>query len=304
MSNPNFNHPISREYVNALQLINHNENILSSNEDTDITQCIFNVKICKVPRGQGRVTKIINLANDVRTKRCITQIKSNDNLCCPRAIVTGLTYHTNSIFGPKRNIKDIRDGQKVQTVLAEELCQTLGEYKEEGFTKEDIKKPEELLDIQNKVVCAENFNTIIYSGEEKATKIYLYKNGNHFEAINNMKAILGSCYYCDKCDRPYNNKNRHRCRTARTDVRINCARRQHSKDEKTKLYCEKCNRYCFNQNCFDNHKDVCEEVDTCKDCSIIELRTEGHMCGYTRCRTCEQIDKTDEHKCYMQPKEL
>jgi hypothetical protein len=90
VSNPNFYHPISREYTNALELINHIENILSSNEHIDIAQCTFNVKIYRVPRGT-KPTKIINLANDIRTKRCISQIKNNDNLCCPRAIVTALT---------------------------------------------------------------------------------------------------------------------------------------------------------------------------------------------------------------------
>jgi len=86
------------------------------------------------------------------------------------------------------------------------LCQRLGYYNKEGFTLEDIKHVEELLDIQIRLVYAENFNTIIYSGEEKETKIYLYKNDNHFDVISSMKAFLGSYYYCDKCDKSYNNK--------------------------------------------------------------------------------------------------
>jgi hypothetical protein len=144
----------------------HIAKILSSNEHLNITQCRFNVQIFSIPRGSGKCTKIINLANDVRTKRCITQIKNNDNLCCPRA----LTYHTDCFFGTKRNIKDIRDGRKVQTELAEELCKRLGDYNEEGFTLEDIKNVEELLNIQVKVVCAKSFNSVIYSGEERETK--------------------------------------------------------------------------------------------------------------------------------------
>jgi len=243
---------------------------------------VFHVLISNIPSG-SKPTKIINLANDIRTKRCITQIKNNDNLCCPRAIFTALTYHTNDIFGSKRNVNDIRDGRKVQTVLAEELCQRLGDYNEEGFTLEDIKHVEELLDIQIKVICAENFNTIIYSGEERETKIYLYKNENHFDVINSMKAFLGSCYYCEKCDKRYNNKNRYRY-SARIDVCKLCARPQHSQDEKNKIYCEKCNRYCFNQNCFNNHNDVCKETYKCRNCNKIKLREEYHMCGYSPCR--------------------
>jgi len=44
-------------------------------------------------------------------------------------------------------------------------------------------------------------------------KIYLFENGSHFDVINSMKALLGSCCYCNKCDKPYNNKNSHKCST-------------------------------------------------------------------------------------------
>jgi len=85
----------------------------------------------------------------------------------------------------------------------------LGNYNEERFTLEDIKNIEELLNIQIKVVCAEIFSIIIYSGEERKTKIYVYKNGNLFHVINSMKASLGSIYYCNNCDKAYNNKDKY-----------------------------------------------------------------------------------------------
>ena len=91
-------------------------------------------------------------------------------MCCSRAIITALTYHRDNIFGTEKNTKFIPKGRNVQTELAEELCQRLGDYNEEGFTLVDIKNAEELLNIQVKVVCFESFNTIIYSGEEKRNK--------------------------------------------------------------------------------------------------------------------------------------
>jgi hypothetical protein len=155
----------------------------------------------------------------------------------------------------------------MQTKFAEELCKRLGEYNEEGFTLKDIKHAEEILDIQIKVVCAENFNTIIYSGEEIETKIlvYQYKHGNHIDVINSKKAFLGSVYCCNECDKPYNNNNnnRHSCRIARNDVCKLCAKPSHSEEGKNKIYCEDCIRYCFNQKCFDNRADVCKEVYKC-----------------------------------------
>ena len=222
-------------------------------------------------------------------------------MCCPRTIVTALTYHTDNIFDSKRSVKHIREGRGIQTKLAEELCQRVGEYNKEGFTLQDIKNAEELLDVQIKVLCAENFNILIYSGDEKPTKIYLYKNGNHFDVINSMKAFFGSCYYCEKCDKPYKNKNKHKCNTARNGVCKLCERPSHSPGEKSKIYCENYNRYCLNQNCFDIHKSVFEEICKCKRCNKIKLRAEMHLCGYTRCNNCEKIVEENTRKCYMRP---
>ena len=116
-----------------------------------------------------------------------------------------------------------------------------------------------------------------------------------------MKAFLGSCYYCSKCDEPYDHKNKHRCSTHSGVCKL-CTKPAHSKEKTNNIYCEKCNRYCFNQDCFNNHNNVCKEVHKCRDCNKIILRTETHMCGYSRCRNCDEISKTNEHCCYMQSK--
>ena len=116
-----------------------------------------------------------------------------------------------------------------------------------------------------------------------------------------MKAFLGSCYYCKKCDKPYNNKNKPRCNTHR-DVCKLCAKSYYSEEEENKIYWENCNRYCFNQNCFNNHNNVCKKVYKRKNCNKILLRSRKHTCGYSLCRNCNNIDKTNEHKCFMPPK--
>ena len=68
VSNPHFNRDMSKYAEDKDTLIEYNENIIPSNEKIDITQCTFHIQISNVPRGQGRVTKIINLADDIRTK--------------------------------------------------------------------------------------------------------------------------------------------------------------------------------------------------------------------------------------------
>jgi len=80
-SNPNFHHDIStvlQSDVKAHEFMEHIAKIISSNEYLDITQCRLNGKIFSIPRG-SKPTKTIYLANDIRTKRCITQIKNNYN---------------------------------------------------------------------------------------------------------------------------------------------------------------------------------------------------------------------------------
>jgi len=77
-SNPHFHHNISttvQSDVKDIEFMQHNAKILSSNEHLDITRCIFTLKIFNILRDSGKCTKIINLANDIRTKMYNTSQK-------------------------------------------------------------------------------------------------------------------------------------------------------------------------------------------------------------------------------------
>jgi hypothetical protein len=79
-----------------------------------------------MPRGATNAKPLLNIAEDSRTKKSVTQIKNKDRLCCPRAVIVGLTYHTNIIFGKEYDYNDIkhyiRMGRNLQTTLAQEVC--------------------------------------------------------------------------------------------------------------------------------------------------------------------------------------
>lgn len=66
---PNLNHTISTiEFdIRVQAFMEHVVNALSFNEEMNIIQTTFNVKIINIPRGQGRST-FINLAQNRRTK--------------------------------------------------------------------------------------------------------------------------------------------------------------------------------------------------------------------------------------------
>ncbi|CAH1382855.1 unnamed protein product, partial [Tenebrio molitor] len=110
----------------------------------------------------------------------------------------------------------------------------------------------------------------IYSGAEKDVKVYLYKNGTHFDTISSMTAFYGQSYYCEKCDKPYQNKDKHKCKT-KDKICIMCFKSITKKTAK-RIYCEKCNRYCFNQECLQNHSEVCEQFYKCLNCNKILKR--------------------------------
>jgi hypothetical protein len=156
-------------------------------------------------------------------------------------------------------LRYIRKGRNLQTTLAQELCNQLGEYNRNYFTLDDIANIERLLNIQIKIVAAECFNFIIYSGPERDVKVYLYKNGNHFDTINNMTGFYGQSYYCEKCDKPYQHKDNHKCKKG-NKICILCLKPKHKEESKQRIYCEKCNRYCFNQECLENHSEVCGSI--------------------------------------------
>jgi hypothetical protein len=224
-------------------------------------------------------------------------------------------------------------GRNLQTTLAQELCNQLGEYNRNYFTLDDIANIERLLNIQIKIVAAECFNSIIYSGLEKDVKVYLYKNGNHFDTINSMTGFYGQSYYCEKCDKPYQNKDGHKCKT-KDKICVMCFKSNHKEDSSKRIYCEKCNRYCFNQKCLENHSEVCERFHKCLKCNkilkrgdkmvnegkkmieegnnkkgnqiikkgnkMIEEGSKEHRCGWEKCRNCYKEVEILKHKCYMQ----
>jgi len=75
--------------------------ILSSDESVIMEECVFYVWKIVIHSGSGNTKRPIhNLKEDKRLKRCIVQTKTlpSEKICGARAIITGLTHHTNTIF--------------------------------------------------------------------------------------------------------------------------------------------------------------------------------------------------------------
>ena len=264
--------------INVNSLLNQFTDIMSSDQDVTLDGTNFSIQIIRMPSGGGR-TKMINLAEDVKTKRCILQIKNNDNLCGPRAVIAALTYNTNIILNKEMNkndITNIRIGRKLQKDLAVELCNKINHKPGKPFTLKSFKKVERYLkNVRIKIISANNFNTIIYKGiGARNITIHIYHHNDHYDVITSMAAFYGMSDYCQLCDKAYKHK-KHICKA----ICITCKHSAHI-TPKSKKYCTDCNRYCYNEECFEQHKkpvsstenSSCQTVCKCLSCNVIYER--------------------------------
>ena len=84
--------------------------IITSDEDCLIEECLFSVNVVNLPRGGNRRT-VLNIAKNIHTKRCIVQIKNDDFMCGIYAALVGKSYHTNVILNdplPENEIINLR----------------------------------------------------------------------------------------------------------------------------------------------------------------------------------------------------
>lgn len=117
-------------------------------------------------------------------------------------------------------------------------------YNDVGFVPEDIINFETLLDIQIKVVCLERSNNVIHSGPDK-DYIKFVKNRNHFDVINSMAGFYASSFFCETCNRPYDNKGKHACKVKRVTTCHNCYGSLHVNEESIKTYSNRCNIHFY-----------------------------------------------------------
>lgn len=102
--------------------------------------------------------------------------------------------------------------------------------------------------------------------------------------------------------KPYQNKGRHVCAVIKKPCLLSM-KSEHSLSSENRIFCENCNRYCHNQEWFDEHEyGVCYIAYKCKKCSKVCLQENNHMCGYRLCKNCGQIVHYTTHKCYLQVK--
>ena len=233
-------------------------------------------------------------------KRCFLRIQNKDDIFCARALVTAKAR----IDGHEK-WNSIRLGKSIQETMAYELHQKAG-VPLHRCGIEEIKAFQGVLDgHQIHVVSKEYFNAIIYEGPLADKKIYLYHHDDHFDVITKMPAFLGRNYYCNKCKKGYDHKERHAC----NNTCYHCFK-IHDLQEGQWKYCDDCNRHFKSDLCFDMHKQcsssdqsTCNTYYRCRCCSQsvnTKLHKRPHLFGEHYCKVCKDY-VSDDHKCYMLP---
>ena len=167
------------------------------------------------------------------------------------------------------------------------------------------------------VISARAGNRKVYPGSDKyESKIFLYHYGEpghaHFDTIVKVNALLNKSYYCDVCDKGFQNRNGHKCAQW-----CNICGRDNCEKEGNWGPCPDCNKPVRSKNCFIEHKkqrrgkgkmknvifpSMCEQFWDCKDCGAAMKRNEKdtHECGEIKCGNCTQTYMINEqHLCYM-----
>ena len=289
-------------------------------QDMDIENVTFKLLAIELPKGAGRVNKLIT----PQGKKSIISITNVDSMCLARAIVVALAVNNKDKFlqifmnkltneqlkeinkgrqlkkegnGTQINdgklsgneIKYIKDGQKLQDILANalhSLCDVV--IKPLGNDFADAKLFEEKLDISIHIYNSEARQ--IYNCSNKPVIVNLFWNNNHYDVISKLPAFLGT------------NASHHKAENAKCKACKNATKCDISQASVT---CTACHKYFYGESCWNNHitnKKCIEHSYRCEKChkfyKTADLKLTDHKCDEVKCGNCKKYVPMN-HECYM-----
>ena len=271
--------------------------------------------------GSGGNKKEYHLKSEVFNKKSLVMIKNKDDLCMARAIVTQICRIEDGVDSKEYN--GIRRGYGIQTERAKQLHIDAGVPEGPCGIKE-VKLFEKYL-TKYQITIIDDSNAVIYPDvrspdykhKEDTNCIYLFYHDNHYDMIVNTKlaGFFSKDYFCHKCKKTYKKKDCHKClfkcvMCCQSDCPV--LKMEH---KTFNLFCDKCDRFFCNMECFSNHQDIkdkkdlsiCDKVWKCQTCKKVLSKEnqpkDKHICGDFLCSNCKVVCPKN-HKCYMMPKPL
>ena len=159
---------------------------------------------------------------------------------------------------------------------------------------------EKSLQVGITVISARSGNKRVYKGNSSyKLQVTLYHISDedtcHFAVITHINALISRAYYCNDCDKGFNNRNYHRC-TVWGNI---CGRNGCILNKNATVQCPDCNAPCHSTSCLNEHraqkngnKSLCKKMLFCPYCKVklhnykmngIDL--DQHTCGESFCKT-------------------
>ncbi len=317
------------EYITSDMIIDriadvvHSNNFIPANKGLSI-----NVTAIRNIAGLNR-TSVTNVWRDLVQKNCIISINNEDELCLPRSVAVAIARNDHLSRPLDRDLKRKYDTMRrserkrkhrfraatLQRETALRYMRMAGIPGHRVGLISDLPLYEKALQVGITLVSARSGNKKVHcSNKEYASQIVLYhvedeKGTGHFSVLTRMNALLGRSYYCDECDKGYNNNDRHRCRYW-CDI---CGHSDCPELFESALQCDVCNAPCRSVDCLDRHRakkgpkvpSKCDLMYFSPDCKV-SLRqmkrkrdVRNHICGESYCRNCQTYYLGDQHLCYM-----
>lgn len=240
-------------------------------------------------------------------------IKSKDNLCCARAIVT-----MKESADKGSHYQNLRKGKPIQERWAKLLHQEAS-VPEGPCGYGELQKFQDCLGPQGyQLIVVEPSKCLIVFKEttfnDAPQIIALVKHQDHYDGLTSIPALLNRSYYCRHWEKGYDFQDRHHnCRGQNCPA---CARRNKTCPNfatwvKPTLECPQSHVKFYGQDCFDAHKtkakkkgakSLCESWRKFLHCSAEYAVNpkKPHQCFHATCRNCGEFAHV-HHRCYIQP---
>ena len=309
----------SLEELTTEKVFSQVEKVVQSNEEFRLNDAV-NIDIIRVqmPQGSGKSNlrrATYDLREYLKKKKSVICINNNDNYCLARALAVSIARIEKD---PRYNhIRDSKRQIQFERALALHQAAHVPFDIPCGLKEVDLFQ-QHLTNYQIIVVSGDQNNTIIYPHKPPPNPnpektIYLYYQANHFDVITTLPGFLNTNYFCHQYHKGYDHTTDHLCDGMCKSCRgVGCTL------ENNGMVCQECDRFFFNQACYDRHKQepingggrtMCETVRKCPNCkkSMDVTKLKNHACEDNKtCTTCKvKCNPNDpNHKCYMQQEQV
>ena len=155
-------------YLTSELILEHIDNVSYSSGEIPADESLeINAGVVEFLQGSGRKA-LVNLDEDIKSKRSFVRIKNDDNSCLPRAIVVGyrhLIAHEQKDRESLNHYNRVRDSRrKVQGSEAEALRKAVGIPSDRPGNLQDISLYENYLKVKIVVLSSRIGNRRVYEG--------------------------------------------------------------------------------------------------------------------------------------------